>query len=70
VYPKRDIRITLRRISIGTDVTNDDIHLEGNPPDTRTLIQTRSLKNARHPLATVVEDLIIPPTRHVQNMDN
>jgi hypothetical protein len=70
VCQKRDIGVTSRRIEIGTDVTNENIHLEGIPPDTRTVIQTRSLKTARHPLATVAEDLIIPPTRNVLSMDN
>jgi hypothetical protein len=70
VYQKRDIGVTSRRIDIGTDVTDNDIRLEGNPPDPRTLVQTRNLKTARHPLATVAEDLIIPPTRNVRNMDN
>jgi hypothetical protein len=49
---------------------NDDIPLEVNPPGTGTIIQTRSLKTARHPLATVAEDLITPQTSNVQNMDN
>jgi hypothetical protein len=70
MYQKRDIEVTSKKVGIRTDVTNDNIPLEGNPPDTGTLIQTRSLKTARHPLATVVEDHITPSTRNVPNMDN
>jgi hypothetical protein len=62
-----------RKVVIKADVTNNDIPLEVNPPGIGTIIQTKSLKTARHPLATVVEDLIrviTPLTRNVQNMDN
>jgi hypothetical protein len=70
MYQKRDIEVTSKRIGIGTDMMNDDICLEGNPPDTGTVIQTRSLKTARHPLATVAEDHITRLTRNAPNMDN
>jgi hypothetical protein len=59
-----------RKVDIKADAMNDNIPLEVNPPGIKTIIQTRSLKTARHPLATVAEDLIIPLTRNVQNMDN
>jgi hypothetical protein len=67
---RRGIEVTSRKAIIKANMMNDDIPLKANPPGTGTIIQTRSLKTTRHPLATVVEDLIIPPTRNVQNMDN
>jgi hypothetical protein len=67
---KRDIEVMAKKVIIKTDMMNDGIPLEGNPPDTGTIIQTRSLKTARHQLATVAEDHITPPTRNVPNMDS
>jgi hypothetical protein len=68
---KRDIKVTATKVIIvRTDMTSDSIPLAGNPPETRTINQTKSLMTARPPLATVAEDHITPPTRNVPNMGN